>query len=166
MKLRPRRVGQRLSLIENTPETLVMAEQPHYVYSAFFSFSGLIILGIALSRRMIDGRRAPFLISVAACFLALGLWGAVRSTFILSYFPAMFRIRRQLGWIRFSRDYPMDDVKRVYEWSSLRGSLLRMEMANGRKRNLTLWADHLGLGGQAALLNHFMEDARAPRFRS
>jgi hypothetical protein len=58
----------------------------------------------------------------------------------------------------------MDRVKRVYEWPSVRGSLLRIEMANGRKKNLTLWADHLGLGGQAALLNHFMEDARPHRF--
>ncbi len=155
-----------MSLLENTPETLVMAEQPHYVYSIFFSVSGLLILVIGLSRRMMMGIRAPFLIFAALCFLALSLWGAVRSTFILTSRPAMFRVRRQLGWLRFSRDYRMTEVLRVYEWNSLRGSLLRMEMASGRKRNLTLWADHLNLAGQAALLNQFILGAHYPEYRS
>ena len=161
----PDLIGQRLSLIENTPEKLVMAEQPHYVYSAFFSVSGLLIFGIALSRRMLSERKAPFLFFMAFCFVTVGLWGAVRSTFTLSSHPARFRILRQLGWLRVSREYRMEEIRRVYEWSSIRGSLLRIELASGRKRNLTLWADHLNLNGQAALLNQFMMDAQYSEYR-
>jgi hypothetical protein len=164
VKLRPRLIKQRLTLHESSRERLVLIEDPHYVYAAFFSVSGCTLMGMVLSGVLVSGRAirgALFLTGIGAGFVALALWGMVRSTFALSRGEGTLRIQRRLGWLRVARVYPIAEIKRVLEWSSIRGTLLRIEFVSGRRKNLTLWADYLPLTGQVALLNSFLRSVKS-----
>jgi hypothetical protein len=164
VKLRPRLIKQRLTLHESSHDRLVLIEDPHYVYAAFFTVCGCALLIMVLSAALVSGRTvrgAPALTGIGLAFLALGLWGMVRSTFAIDRDHATLSVQRRLGWLRFARIYPIAEISRVFEWSSIRGTLLRIEFVSGKRKNLTLWADYLPLTGQVALLNSFLSSVKA-----
>jgi hypothetical protein len=151
VKFRPSLISQRLTLHESSADRLVLIEKPHYVYAFFFTVCACALLAIVVA-----GYRATTLVLAGLVFLGLGLWGMVRSTFTVRRDRRVFGVERRLGWMRMMREYPVDEIARVYEWKSIRGTLLRMEFASGKRKNLTMWADYLPLSGQVSLLNGFL----------
>jgi hypothetical protein len=148
VKFRPSLISQRLILHENTAERLVLIEKPHYVYAIFFFLSGCVLIGLLFY--------SASLAIPGIAFLALGLWGMVRSTFTVRREKRTFEVQRRLGWLRSVREYPVAEIARTFERKSIRGTLLRIEFVSGKRKNLTLWADYLPLTGQVALLNAFL----------
>src|SRR5437763_177581 len=65
-----------------------------------------------------------------------------------------------VGLDAVDKEYPVDEVKRVFERNTLKGNGLRLELSCGRKKTLTLSTEYSYLGDQARTLNHFIQVAR------
>jgi hypothetical protein len=154
-------IRQRLDVLEDSKERVVLRERPHRGLGTIFGLCGLSLLSLLALRKPQPGQGVLLTLIVCAglAFLSFGAFCLVESTISVSLASRELWIRRRIGWLKSDKRYPVQDVKRVFTRSSGKGSGLGVELAPGRKKNLTFFTEYADPAEQAGKLNHFIRTA-------
>jgi hypothetical protein len=161
-------IRHRLDVLEDSKEKIVLRERPHRGLGAIFCLCGLSMLSLLVWRKPQPGQGVLLTVMVGfgLAFLSFGVFCLVESTIGVTLESRELWIRRRIGWLKSDKRYPVEDVKRVFTRSSGKGSGLGVELAPGRKKNLTFFTEYADPAEQAGKLNHFIRTAakrRAPQ---
>jgi hypothetical protein len=143
-----------LNVVECTKERLVVREEPHYVVGSTFT-----AIGVALAFVLPHVGGALF-IPFAVFPGYFGLRSLVQSTVSFDRKSNILQIRRRLGRLRVEKRYKLADARRVTERETKLGKRLRLELTNGRAKNLTLWMDYSSFTSQVAMINEYTCESR------
>jgi hypothetical protein len=160
-------IRQRLDVLEDSKERIVLRERPHRWLGGVFCICGLALWGLLALRKPQPGQGALIALIVCAgfAFLSFGVFCLAESTITVSLESGDLWIRRRIAWIKKDKRYPVGDVNRVVTRSSGKGSGLGLELASGARRNLTLFTEYADPAEQAGKLNHFMRAVAKRRSR-
>jgi hypothetical protein len=154
-------VRQRLEVLEDSKERIVLRERPHRALGTVFGLCGVALLSLLALRRPQPGQGVLLTLIVCAglAFLSFGVFCHVESTIEVSLASRQLWIHRRIGWLKSDKRYPVEDVKRVFTRFSGKGSGLGVELAQGKKKNLTFFTEYADPAEQAGRLNHFIRTA-------
>ena len=94
---------------------------------------------------------------LALFFASIGLYSAVRSSFIADRTRGILVIKRQIVLWTFERVYEANTIDRIFVRVTIRGSGLAVRFKSGRSKDLTMSLGSANtLDGAAAALNHFL----------
>jgi hypothetical protein len=161
------KVRRHLDVLEESREGIVLRERPHRGLGVVFCLCGIALLSLLVARTPRPGQTGliALIIFVGLGFLSFGVFCLVDSTIIVSVGSGDLRIRRQIGFLKSNKRYPVEQVKRVMARTAGKGSGLSMELASGRTRNLTFFTEYADPAEQAGKLNHFIRTATKRRQR-
>jgi hypothetical protein len=154
-------IRQRLDVLEDSKQRIVLRERPHRGVGTVFCLCGLALLSLLVLRKPQPGQGGLLTVMVGfgLGFLSFGVFCLVESTITLSLASRELWIRRRIGWLKSDKRYPVQDVKRVFTRSSGKGSGLSVELETGKKKGLTLFTEYADPAEQSGKLNHFIRTA-------
>jgi hypothetical protein len=148
---------EQLQILEETPQRVALQEVPHLVIGPSFLVFGLsMIVAVILHQDSTHLAGTLVVVMVGLGFFVLGLCGLVRSTISVERQVGILMVKRHLGWMTVHTQYPAKDIKRIFEHRTGKGNGLRVELVDGRKKNLSLWTEYSALGEQVAALNRLI----------
>jgi hypothetical protein len=154
---------RRLEVLEQTSDRIVVQENPHpLIGSMFIAFGTVGIIGfISEHRRPSANIGGAIVVGVTAILLiALGLSALIRSVVSLDRNAGILRVRRRVLGIDIEKHYEIQRVKQVFERQTRKGNGLRLELSDGRKKNLTLWTEYRSLTKEVGAFNHLIHAIR------
>ncbi len=154
---------RRLEVLEQTSDRIVVQENPHQLIgSMFIAFGTVEIIGfISEHQRQSANIGGTIVASVTAILLiALGLSALIRSVVSLDRNAGILCVRRRVLGIDIEKHYEIQRVKQVFERQARKGNGLRLELSDGRKKNLTLWTEYLSLAKEVGAFNHLIHATR------
>ena len=139
-------VRQRLDVLEDSRERIVLRERPHRLLGTAFSLCGLALLSLLAFRAPQPGQNGLVTLVVCAglAFFSFGVFCLVESTITVGRESGELWIRRRIGWLKSNKRYPVREIKRVYTRSSGKGTGLSAELMSGSRKNLTLFTEYAG----------------------
>jgi hypothetical protein len=149
-----------LDTVEETKDRVAFEERPHVLAGLLFIAVGIMMAVLSIRGHAVGPGAVVTGILVGLALCVFGSLGLVRTTISASKEPGTLQIRRQLGTVSVSRQYALEDVVRAFERRTRKGNGLRLELVDGRKKNLTLWTEYLSLSSEVAMLNHFIHRGR------
>jgi hypothetical protein len=131
----------RLQVIVRTRDRIDLQEKPHFIAGVFFIILGLATIVASLRRYDTEPLATVLVMLIGIGILTLGIFGLVRSTISAERNKGFLRVQHQLGRLTFHIQYPAGNIKRVFERKTRKGNGLRIELIDGRKKNLSLWTE-------------------------
>lgn len=154
-------VRRRLDVLEDSRQRIVLRERPHRALGTVFCLCGFSLLALIALRRPQPGELVlPAAILIAGlAMISFGVFCLVESTIAVSLETRDLSVRRSIGWLKKKKSYPVEQISRVVVRSAGKGSGLGIELASGRKRNLTFFTEYADPAEQAGKLNHYIRTA-------
>ena len=159
---------RRLEVLEQTSDRFVVQENPHrLIGSPFIAFGTVAIIGfITEHQRPSANIGGTIVVSVTSTLLiALGLSALIRSVVSLDRDAGILRVRRRVLGIDIEKHYEIQKVKQVFERKTRKGNGLRLELSDGRKKNLTIWTEYQSLTKEVGAFNHLIHATRTRALR-
>jgi hypothetical protein len=146
---------QTLEIVERTKDRYVIREKPHYISGSAFILGAVAVLALAMNQ----AARVP-LVFLSCLWISFGLGGLLQSTFSVDRKSGIFQVRRQILGLKAERHYGLADVKRAVEQETLNGGRLQLELADGRRKNLTISTKYFYISEHVAVINEYINTSQ------